>query len=294
MDVSLAALRGRLYALRSWDSTGTTLDNRIRAALNLALDRIAGDIPEALVPDEEHIVLLPDVDGGSETVAAKVATYDSDKRLLFFVDSASVSIAASASKTSWTPTVTGEWDGIMHLEITDSTGRIRRRQSREWFKVTADAVVYYVVSLDRPMPDIIPANGAQSFRIHQPEFFFSDDVMEVLEPAKIYDRKFLRLRRLLRTEMTCLTFKEALQVDPTLVGVTGIFKYPRLRRHRLLLRSTLLNRNFRPRRGKKSTKNQLLPRLTEQVLETVGARFQAHRQAPAQLLTILLRLAPAV
>tara|TARA_R110002020_G_scaffold4088_7_gene18003 strand:+ start:1829 stop:3718 length:1890 start_codon:yes stop_codon:yes gene_type:complete len=187
MDVSLAALRGRLYALRSWDSTGTTLDNRIRAALNLALDRIAGDIPEALVPDEEHIVLLPDVDGGSETVAAKVATYDSDKRLLFFVDSASVSIAASASKTSWTPTVTGEWDGIMHLEITDSTGRIRRRQSREWFKVTADAVVYYVVSLDRPMPDIIPANGAQSFRIHQPEFFFSDDVMEVLEPAKIYD-----------------------------------------------------------------------------------------------------------
>ena len=115
MDVSLAALRSRLYALRSWDSTGTTLDNRIRAALNLALDRIAGDIPEALVPDEEHIVLLPDVDGQADVISSKVCTFDNDKRLLYFVDTAGVSIGAAASATSWTPTVTGEWDGIMHL-----------------------------------------------------------------------------------------------------------------------------------------------------------------------------------
>ena len=187
MDVSLAALRSRLYALRSWDSTGTTLDNRIRAALNLALDRIAGDIPEALVPDEEHIVLLPDVDGQADVISSKVCTFDNDKRLLYFVDTAGVSIGAAASATSWTPTVTGEWDGIMHLEITDSTGRIRRRQSREWFKVTSNATLFYVVSLDRPMPDIIAANAGQDFRIHQPEFFFADDVMEVLEPAKIFD-----------------------------------------------------------------------------------------------------------
>ena len=84
MDVSLGALRSRLFALRSWDSTGVTLDNRIRAALNLALDRIAGDIPEALVPDEEHIVLYPAVDGSASTVASKVLTRSSDKRLLYF------------------------------------------------------------------------------------------------------------------------------------------------------------------------------------------------------------------
>ena len=187
MDVSLAALRNRLFALRSWDSTGSTLDNRIRAALNLALDRIAGDIPEAIVPDEEHIVLYPAVDGSSSTVDSKVATYSNDKRLLYFVDSAAISIAHSSSATTWRPTVTGEWDGIMHLEITDSSGRIRRRQSREWFKKTADGVVYYIVSIDRPMPDIISAGAAQNFRIHQPEFFLSDDVMEVLEPARIFD-----------------------------------------------------------------------------------------------------------
>lgn len=187
MDVSLAALRNRLFALRSWDSTGATLDNRIRAALNLALDRIAGDIPEALVPDEEHIVLYPSVDGSDATVASKVATFNSDKRLLYFVDNNDKSIAAGVSATTWRPVITGEWDGVMHLEITDSAGRIRRRQSREWFKLTSNAVVYYIVSLDRPMPDIILGDAGHNFRIHQPEFFLSDDVMEVLEPSRIFD-----------------------------------------------------------------------------------------------------------
>ena len=187
MDVSLAALRNRLFALRSWDSTGPTLDNRIRAALNLALDRIAGDIPEAVVPDEEHVVLYPTVDGSASTVASKVATYANDKRLIYFVDSAARSIADSSSATTWRPTITGEWDGVMHLEITDASGRIRRRQSREWFTKVASEVTYYVVSLDRPMPDIIASGSAQDFRIHQPEFFLTDDVIEVLEPARIFD-----------------------------------------------------------------------------------------------------------
>ena len=103
MDVSLAALRSRLFSLRSWDSTGKSLDDRIRSALNLALDRLAGEVPEALVPDEQHVVLRPDVNGDDSTVAAKVATYptsSSDKRLLYFVDSAFVSIADSGSATT--------------------------------------------------------------------------------------------------------------------------------------------------------------------------------------------------
>lgn len=192
MDVSLAALRSRLFSLRSWDSTGKTLDDRIRSALNLALDRLAGEVPEALVPDEQHVVLRPDVNGDDSTVAAKVATFptsSSDKRLLYFVDSAAISIAASGSATTWRPTITGEWDGIMHLEITDSSGQVHRRQSLEWFTVVVGqdpAVTYYVVSIDRPMPDVLAVGGQLSFRIHQPEFFVSDDVMEVLEPASIF------------------------------------------------------------------------------------------------------------
>ena len=187
MDVSLAALRSRLYALRSWDSTGATLDGRIRAALNLALDRIAGDIPEAIIPDKEHVVLNPAVDGDNASIASKVSTFNNDKRLLSFVDTTGASIGAPASLTTWRPTVTGEWDGLMHLEITDSAGRIRRRQSREWFTKVVGDTTYYLVTIDRPLPDLISGNAGQSFRIHQPEFFLSDDVMEVLEPARIFD-----------------------------------------------------------------------------------------------------------
>ena len=197
MDVSLGSLRDRLFALRSWDSTGEALNNRIRSCLNLALDRLSGDVPEALVPDEEHIVLRPDVVSTDEGVGAKALSYGNDKILLHFIDSSFTSsivgIAESSSTTSWRPKVTGEWDGIMHLELTAPDGTVIRRQSREWFTDTyaptsGDSSTQYVVSLDRPLPTL--ANSIQSaytFRIHQPEFFVSDDVIEVLEPAAVYD-----------------------------------------------------------------------------------------------------------
>jgi hypothetical protein len=194
VDVSLGALMSRLFALRSWDSTGASLNRRIRSALNLALDRLAGDVPEALIPDEQHIALIPDAESATSSVDAYVASYNNDKRLLFFTDSTkSTSIGASGSLTTWRPTITGEWDGVMHLELTYNDGTVLRRQSREWFKDSvvplnqSPAVDHYFVTLDRPLPGIIADNNAISFRIHQPEVFFSDDVMEVLEPAKIYD-----------------------------------------------------------------------------------------------------------
>ena len=52
MDVSLGALRARLLNFRAWNSSGTTFDNRVRDAINTALERLAGDVPEALIPDE--------------------------------------------------------------------------------------------------------------------------------------------------------------------------------------------------------------------------------------------------
>ena len=199
MDVSLKALRNQLYALRSWDSTGDSQDDRIRSALNLALDRLAGEVPEALVPDEEHAVLHPDVLGTDSDVAsiAKMAMdvgpkYDS--RILEFYDTAGVLIAGSGSATTWRPTVTGEWDGIMHIELTDkTTGVIHRRQCLEFFTVLSTVSgsndTSYRVTLDRPLssPIIGSTLSQYDFRIHQPEFFVSDDVMEVLEPAVVFD-----------------------------------------------------------------------------------------------------------
>ncbi|QDP63110.1 MAG: hypothetical protein GOVbin2277_37 [Prokaryotic dsDNA virus sp.] len=196
MNVSLGMLRRQLYAMRAWDSSGKTQDSRIRDSLNAALARMASDVPQAIIPDEEHVVLRPDVLGTSESVASKVVSFDNDKRLLKFVDSTGlVSIADSASATTWRPTVTGEWDMIMHIEVTDADGRIHRRQCLEFFidSVAANPSpeITYAVTLDRPFNYLITADnqgvGALDFRLHQPEFFVDADVMEIQEPARIFD-----------------------------------------------------------------------------------------------------------
>lgn len=191
MNIALAMLRKQLYAMRSWDSSGTAADAKIKDALNVALRRMASDVPQALVPDEEHIVLHPDVLSGDTAVDARVVSGDNDKRLLQFTDSAGTSIGSGSSLTSWLPVITGEWDAIMHIEITDENGRIHRRQCLEWFKSTVQGTVNYYVTIDRPYVKLIPnsdaSGGRLHFRIHQPELFFSDDVMEVLEPARIFD-----------------------------------------------------------------------------------------------------------
>jgi len=194
VNVSLAALRARLLDLRSWDTTGDTLNNRIKESLNLALDRLAGDVPEALIPDDEHVVLYKDVKSADSDVDARLKVLNADgagvtgtdKIILIFTDTAGAGIAAGASLTTWRPTITGEWDGLMHLEITDSSGVTYRRQSREWFTYTDDsAVVWYAVTIDRPWAN--NTDTLMTFRIHQPEFFVRDDVMELLEPARVYD-----------------------------------------------------------------------------------------------------------
>ncbi len=119
MDTSLGALRARLFNFRAWDSTGTTLDNRIREAMNTALDRISGDVPEAVIPDDEHVVLLPDAIGEDAAIQARLAT-TSDTRVLEFVTPSGAPLSGSSP---WLPTVNGTWDGIMHFELKDSSGQ---------------------------------------------------------------------------------------------------------------------------------------------------------------------------
>ena len=182
MDTSLGALRARLFNYRAWDSTGTTLDNRIREAMNTALDRISGDVPEAVVPDDEHIVLLPDAEGTDASVNARMAT-TSDTRVLEFTDATGAPLTASSP---WVPATDGSLDGLMHFEIVDPKGQRHRYQSREfWIQKTGGSPDRYYVSIDRPW-DLGTAT-LMKFRMLQPEFFVRDDVTRVLEPARIYD-----------------------------------------------------------------------------------------------------------
>jgi hypothetical protein len=182
MDTSLGALRARLFNYRAWDSTGTTLDNRIREAMNTALDRISGDVPEAVVPDDEHIVLLPDAEGTDASVNARMAT-TSDTRVLEFTDPTGAPLTASSP---WVPATDGSLDGLMHFEIVDPKGQRHRYQSREfWIQKPGNGPDRYYVSIDRPW-DLGTAT-LMKFRMLQPEFFVRDDVTRVLEPARIYD-----------------------------------------------------------------------------------------------------------
>jgi hypothetical protein len=179
MDTSLGALRARLFNFRAWDSTGTTLDNRVVQAMNTALERISGDVPEAVVPDDEHVVLQKDVVGDDASVQARVSP-TSDTRVLKFVDPNGVALTPSSP---WVPDVTGTFDGIMHIEVVDTNGQVHRRQCREFWLLAGASAGYYV-SLDRPWD---AAGTAFSFRLHQPEFFVCDDVTRVLEPARLYN-----------------------------------------------------------------------------------------------------------
>lgn len=184
MDVSLGSLRRRLLEFRAWDSSGTTFNDRVRESLNFALDRLAGDVPEALIPDEEHVVLRAETASADHNIA--ISYVSADDRVLELTDTAGVdlgSVSADATAKAWnsnTLRTDGTWDGIMHLEIKDASGTWHRRQSREWW--TSQDKVY--VSVDRPwfMP-----NTLMEFRIYQPEFFVRDDVMRILEPMRVYD-----------------------------------------------------------------------------------------------------------
>tara|TARA_R110000824_G_scaffold40851_8_gene122034 strand:- start:1052 stop:2572 length:1521 start_codon:yes stop_codon:yes gene_type:complete len=188
MDVSLGALRQRLLEFRAWDSSGATFDKRVRESLNFALDRLSGDVPEALIPDEEHVVLRKDF------VSADTKVYlnaGSDTRVLAIENTAGDSFGAvSSSEDGYTFFNTdmqtdGTWDGIMHLEIKDPDGKWHRRQTREWFTTGSGSGKVAFVSLDRPWRNA--SDATMEFRIHQPEFFVRDDVMRILEPMRIYD-----------------------------------------------------------------------------------------------------------
>ena len=183
MDTSLGALRARLFSFRSWDSTGPTLNARVNEAINSALERVSGDVPEAVVPDDEHVVLQKDAVGTDATVAARIRT-TSDTRVLEFTDASNAPLTVTSP---WVPDTTGTFDGIMHLELTDSKGERHRRQCLEFWidKPQAPAVDRYYVTIDRPWET--GTEVGMPFRLHQPEFFVTDDVTRVLEPARIYD-----------------------------------------------------------------------------------------------------------
>jgi hypothetical protein len=138
MDTSLKAAREYIYNDRSWASTGKTLDGRVNTCLLRALRDVSGEVPEALVPEDKHIHVRASFLGSDDRSTRPSSRPPTSRCLKFVINAAS----------TWVPTVDGTWDGVMHLAVTDSAGRIRRRQCREWWYDAVNEVYY--VSLDRP------------------------------------------------------------------------------------------------------------------------------------------------
>lgn len=179
MNVNLSELQQMVLDFRSTESPGDSYLARVTRCINLALNRMAGDVPEALVPRQEHVVLLPQVKGTDASVAARISA-TGDTRVMKFTQ------PDGSALVNWLPTVDGTWDGIMHIEFTDPSGQRHRRQSLEWWTSPGQEADDFYVTLDRPWPAALTVTDYMDFRIYQPEFFLDKSVMRVLDPAHIY------------------------------------------------------------------------------------------------------------
>ena len=185
MDISLGGLRSTVLSMRAWNSSGTTFDNRCREAARLAAAEISSKIPNALFPDDAHVVLYPDVVSSDTDVAARLRA-TTDRWVLEFRDENGLVLGHPSVATTWTPTITGVWNGVMHLEIQDPDGTWHRRQSRDWWSDTDESGnTTYRVSLMRRWRNL--TDQEMAFRIHQPAFWLRGDVQKLLAPAVIWD-----------------------------------------------------------------------------------------------------------
>lgn len=184
--MNLADIRRHGAQLRATRQGGVKHQGKLNDCANLALKKLAMDAPQALVPSEEHVILHPQAVSTDATVAAEMAVWSTDDLVLEI--RASGGGALSTSTQTWRPAITGAWDGVMHLEVTDANGQIHRRKSLEWW-LDVDAqdagLTRFFVTIDRPWQNTTDAS--MSFRIHMPHFWLNSDVIHVHDPARLWD-----------------------------------------------------------------------------------------------------------
>ncbi|MDF1699564.1 MAG: hypothetical protein P1V36_00190 [Planctomycetota bacterium] len=182
MDTTLKAAREYLLNDRAWQSSGKSMDKRVNTCLVRALREIAGEVPEALLPASRHEHIRTAISGTAEAVGAYLLK-TTDNKVLEIVTSAGDPWSDSA--TSWVPKTDRTWDGVMHLEIVDPDGRIRRRQTREWWSEVDGSDTRYYVSISTPWYDT--GSNVMTVRIHQPAFFVPAETTKILSPVRIFD-----------------------------------------------------------------------------------------------------------
>lgn len=164
------AWRTKLLRARGWVPEDADTLTTINEELNEAQKELHGDCPDAFLPDEEKVILLPDI---TQATSARTCSATTD----YYVLSLGFVAAATALET---PVVNGTLDGVMHIEVQDPTGVWHRRQCRQFFQAAdIDSVLdKSLISIDKPWRNL--TDSAMNFRIYQPEVYMRDDVTRVL------------------------------------------------------------------------------------------------------------------
>lgn len=197
MQNNRGLLRTFLLNARAWDSYGKSLNNKINSAIDRALQALAEDAPQTLMPSVAHVAMLPLVNSASSMVNATIRVVSPDRRVMEFRDPTNGNIDSGV--TTWRPTIDGTWDGVMWLEITDRDGQVHRRRSMEWWRDTAGiGTIPYYVSLDRPWPNSV--DHTMAFKIYQPCFTLPADVIRVYDPAELYDESRMSMTQITESE----------------------------------------------------------------------------------------------
>lgn len=185
-------LRTRVLSLRSRQADNDTAFHAEvnTACIDVALKRLASEVPEALIPDTESIRVLQDMTDSS-LVRTLAATADE------YVLSLGSSASGSDIKTD------GSWDGILHLEVT-YLDRVYRFQCREFWSASS---IYYV-SLDRPW--IHASATGMAFRLYLAYLSTRDDVTKVVD-GRLFGTSQRRLVSILPAGFVRATFGEDFQ-----------------------------------------------------------------------------------
>lgn len=159
-------LRKRVLSRRNWKvDTDTEALAEVNDAINDAMHHLVRDCPAAIMPDTEHVTLLPD---RTNLTMGRTLETTTDAWVL--------SLGGTGLPDAESPVIDGTWDGMYHLEITDEDGVKHRRVARTFFSAVY-GVNTYLVTLDRPWT--ASAQVGMAFRMYAPYFYVKDDVVDL-------------------------------------------------------------------------------------------------------------------
>lgn len=184
-DMTLKYIRNYALDQRSWASTGTTFNNKVRSAINTIVMDISRRAPTVFTTETIHTFVYEQLKSTDETVNCKLNATADDQVLEFLLDGGGL-------LDDWVPTTDGTWDHIMYLEITRPDGVVERRRSRSWKleRSFAQGTDRYYVSLDRPWRN--DSDADMDFRIYQPYIWLPSRARKLLPPVNVWDTNRIR------------------------------------------------------------------------------------------------------